>query len=66
MIIKHNGATPRIEPSAWVAPNAVICGNVTIGLMSRHVRSAAVFSMCVTCDTDNHCPLGKVRLWRAC
>src|SRR5262249_12559033 len=31
MIIKHDGATPRIDPAAWIAPNAVICGNVTIG-----------------------------------
>src|SRR5262249_59618177 len=31
MIIKHDGATPRIDPAAWIAPNAVACGNVTIG-----------------------------------
>jgi hypothetical protein len=68
MIIKHNGATPRIDPSAWVAPNAVICGNVTIGPNCRVMFGALPYSVCASllCDTDNHCPLGKVRLWRAC
>ena len=31
MIIEHGGAAPRIDPSTRIAPNAVICGDVTIG-----------------------------------
>ena len=31
MIITHNGKTPVIHPSAYVAPNATVCGDVTIG-----------------------------------
>lgn len=31
MIISHQGKTPHIDPSAYVAPNAVVCGDVTIG-----------------------------------
>lgn len=31
MLIKHHGVTPRVDPSAWVASNAVVCGDVTIG-----------------------------------
>jgi carbonic anhydrase/acetyltransferase-like protein (isoleucine patch superfamily) len=31
MIIKHRGAVPVIDASAWVAPNAVVMGNVHIG-----------------------------------
>jgi carbonic anhydrase/acetyltransferase-like protein (isoleucine patch superfamily) len=31
MILEHDGAVPKIDASARVAPNAVICGAVTIG-----------------------------------
>jgi len=44
MFIKHDGATPRIDPAAWVAPNAVICGNVTIGAGCRVMFGAQVIA----------------------
>src|SRR4029450_6181707 len=44
MIIKHDGATPQIDPAAWVAPNAVICGNVTIGPSCRVMFGAQVIA----------------------
>jgi len=31
MLIEHDGARPRIHPSAYVAPNAVLCGDVEVG-----------------------------------
>ena len=31
MILEHDGAAPSIDPTARVAPNAVVCGDVTIG-----------------------------------
>jgi carbonic anhydrase/acetyltransferase-like protein (isoleucine patch superfamily) len=31
MQIKHRGVAPTIDPTARVAPNATICGDVTIG-----------------------------------
>ncbi|WP_394781910.1 gamma carbonic anhydrase family protein [Undibacterium sp.] len=31
MIITHDNKTPRIDPGAYVAPNAVVCGDVSIG-----------------------------------
>jgi carbonic anhydrase/acetyltransferase-like protein (isoleucine patch superfamily) len=31
MLLAHDGATPVIDPTARVAPNATICGAVTIG-----------------------------------
>ncbi len=34
MIIAHAGKRPRIDPSARIAPNAVICGDVTVGAQS--------------------------------
>jgi len=44
MIVEHDGATPRIDPAAWVAPNAVICGNVTIGPSCRVMFGAQVIA----------------------
>ena len=31
MLLEHRGKGPRIHESAYVAPTAVICGDVTIG-----------------------------------
>ena len=31
MLIEHDGKGPRIDPSAHVAPTAVVCGEVAIG-----------------------------------
>lgn len=44
MIIKHNGMLPIIDPSAWIAPNAVICGNVTVGAGCRIMFGAQVIA----------------------
>lgn len=42
MIIEHNGKRPKIDPSAYIAPNAVISGDVTIGPNSRILYGAVV------------------------
>lgn len=44
MLIKHDGVSPRIDSSAWVAPNAVICGNVTVGPDCRIMYGAQVIA----------------------
>ncbi len=44
MLIAHNGHSPRIDPTAWVAPNAVICGDVQIGPGSRILYGAQVIA----------------------
>lgn len=44
MLIKHDGTSPRIDPTAWVAPNAVICGNVSIGPGSRVMFGAQIIA----------------------
>jgi carbonic anhydrase/acetyltransferase-like protein (isoleucine patch superfamily) len=35
MLVKHRGACPAIHPSAWVAPTAVVCGDVRLGPDAR-------------------------------
>lgn len=42
MIVTHLGKTPRIDPSTVIAPNAVICGDVTIGPGSRILFGAQI------------------------
>ena len=42
MLIEHRGKSPRIDESAYVAPNAVVCGDVTIGAGSRVLFGAVL------------------------
>jgi carbonic anhydrase/acetyltransferase-like protein (isoleucine patch superfamily) len=42
MLIKHLGHAPRIDPTAYVAPNAVVCGDVTVGPGCRILFGAQV------------------------
>jgi carbonic anhydrase/acetyltransferase-like protein (isoleucine patch superfamily) len=44
MLIKHAGTAPRVDPTAYVAPNAVVCGDVTIGPGSRIMYGAQVIA----------------------
>jgi carbonic anhydrase/acetyltransferase-like protein (isoleucine patch superfamily) len=44
MIITHLGKTPRIAASAYVAPNAVVCGDVAIGENCRIMFGAQVIA----------------------
>src|SRR5688500_6473113 len=41
MLIEHQSKRPNIHPTAYVAPTAVICGDVTIG-PHTHVSFGAV------------------------
>lgn len=42
MLLEHRGKRPRIHESAYVAPTATICGDVTIGENSRVLFGAVV------------------------
>jgi carbonic anhydrase/acetyltransferase-like protein (isoleucine patch superfamily) len=44
MILKHNGKEPRIDSSAYIAPNALVCGDVTIGKGARIMFGAQVIA----------------------
>ena len=34
MILKHDGKVPQVHPTARIAPNATLCGDVTVGANS--------------------------------
>lgn len=42
MLIGHQGKRPKIDPAAWVAPDATICGDVTIGPGARILHGARI------------------------
>jgi carbonic anhydrase/acetyltransferase-like protein (isoleucine patch superfamily) len=44
LLIRHDGVSPQIDPSAWVAPNAVACGNVTVGPGCRIMHGAQLIA----------------------
>ena len=42
MILSHMGRKPAVDPSAYVAPNATVCGDVTVAAGSRIMFGACV------------------------
>ncbi len=42
MLIAHRNATPQVHPSAYVAPNAVLCGDVHVGPNARVLFGAVL------------------------
>jgi carbonic anhydrase/acetyltransferase-like protein (isoleucine patch superfamily) len=44
MLLTHEGRTPLIHPTAYVAPNAMICGDVTVGANCRILFGAQLIA----------------------
>lgn len=42
MMIEHEGKRPTVDPSAYVAPTAVLCGDVTVGPDARILFGAVL------------------------
>jgi carbonic anhydrase/acetyltransferase-like protein (isoleucine patch superfamily) len=42
MLVEHRGKAPLVDPSAYVAPTAVLCGDVRIGPEARILFGAVV------------------------
>jgi carbonic anhydrase/acetyltransferase-like protein (isoleucine patch superfamily) len=42
MLLEHNGERPKVHPTAYVAPNATLCGDVTVGKDSRVMFDAVL------------------------
>jgi carbonic anhydrase/acetyltransferase-like protein (isoleucine patch superfamily) len=42
VILEHRGARPTIDPSAYVAPTAVVCGDAVIGAGARVLFGAVL------------------------
>lgn len=55
MLLEHQGKRPQIHGSAYVAPNAVICGDVTIGENSRVLFGAVLVAEGGPVVVGSHC-----------
>ena len=44
MLLEHAGKAPRVHASAYVAPNAVLCGDVSVGPDARIMFGAQVIA----------------------
>lgn len=42
MLLEHQGRRPRIHPTAYIAPTATVCGDVTVGAESRVLFGAVL------------------------
>jgi carbonic anhydrase/acetyltransferase-like protein (isoleucine patch superfamily) len=42
MLVEHRGERPSVHPSAWIAPTAVLCGDVRVGPDARVLWGAVV------------------------
>jgi carbonic anhydrase/acetyltransferase-like protein (isoleucine patch superfamily) len=42
MLVEHQGRRPQVAPTAYVAPNAVVCGDVVVGEDCRILFGAVV------------------------
>jgi carbonic anhydrase/acetyltransferase-like protein (isoleucine patch superfamily) len=42
MLIEHAGKRPQIDPTAWIAPDATICGDVIVGPGTRVLHGARI------------------------
>jgi carbonic anhydrase/acetyltransferase-like protein (isoleucine patch superfamily) len=75
MFIEHQGKRPRIHPTAYVAPSAVISGDVEIGEESRILHGAVLTAEGALVSVGSHCVVmehavirgacGKARLFPA-
>ncbi len=55
MLIEHQGKRPRVHPSAYVAPTAVLCGDVTIGEDTRVLFGAVITAEGGPVEIGNAC-----------
>jgi gamma-carbonic anhydrase len=42
MLVEHEGRSPQVDPGAWVAPTAVLCGDVRVGAGVRVLWNAVL------------------------
>lgn len=55
MIINHQGKIPQIDPTAYIAPNAAVCGEVRIGKNARIMFGAQVIAENSSIEIGDNC-----------
>ncbi len=65
MILSHLGKSPHIDPTAYVAPNAVVCGDVRIGAGCRILFGAQVIAEGSSIEIGKECIVMENAVLRA-
>ena len=65
MLVEHRGKSPSVDPSAYVAANAVLCGDVTVGPSTRVLFGAVVTAEDGRVEIGARCVLMENALVRA-
>src|ERR671933_2228345 len=55
MLISHLGKAPRVDPSAYVAPTATVCGDVVVSADCRIMFGACVIAEGRTIELGERC-----------
>jgi carbonic anhydrase/acetyltransferase-like protein (isoleucine patch superfamily) len=55
MLIEHEGKRPRVAKSAYVAPTAVLCGDVRVGAESRILFGAVLTAESGSIEVGERC-----------
>ena len=53
-LFEHRGRAPIVDPSAYVAPTAVLCGDVRVGPDARVLFGAVVTATAPTTDATKY------------
>jgi gamma-carbonic anhydrase len=64
MLVEHRGARPEVDPSAYVAPTAVLCGDVHVGPDARVLFGAVVTAEAGRVDIGARCVIMENALLR--
>lgn len=55
MLVEHRGAVPQVHSSAYVAPTAVLCGDVRVGAQCRVLFGAVLSAEGGPVELGEHC-----------
>jgi carbonic anhydrase/acetyltransferase-like protein (isoleucine patch superfamily) len=65
MLIRHRGAQPTVDPSAYVAPNATLVGDVRVGPRARIMYGATLDAEGAHIEVGEACVIAENAVLRA-
>jgi carbonic anhydrase/acetyltransferase-like protein (isoleucine patch superfamily) len=65
MLINHRGYQPEVHPTAWVAPNATLVGNVKVGPRARIMYGAVLDAEGSRVEIGEACVIAEHAVLRA-
>lgn len=65
MLIRHRGTAPRVDPTAYVAPNATLVGDVRVGPRARIMYGAVLDAEGAYVEVGEACVVGEHAVLRA-